>query len=910
MTRTSLLSIAAAAALAVQPLLAGVAAANQIGVTAAVQPDATGTPPNRGVRVLQIGVDMFANERVETGPEGKTQLVFLDGTALSIGPNSDLTLDEFVYDPAARTGSLVMSSTKGVFRLVGGAISKKTPITIRAPNATIGIRGGIALVSIEPGGQVDASFLFGIGLTVTTPNGQQTVDRPGSAVMVRPGKPIQVAMAGSPQLGRTLGKLEGSRTRQAPTATPKVQDSDIAKSQIGSLASRQAPNSRLAVQPKGGPQRGRPGFTAGGGPGAGPGPGGLPLPGLLDPLGNLLDRPPPLFETTSALSDSTLTSTSTAGGPVPRGGLFVSGDPVTGEADGLTPDGVFDPARYRPFANALFDGGIFAGAAAGDPIRLPLQPGSFSFAATAAGGTLSPIGPVGGSAFVAPDLSFAYYALVNGGGERAAVFAGVPSVGQGAPLQAFTLIPGFPDTGGIPFLLDGFGGDIPVGATRPLFWIFNPSEGAFAGPSTRSVWGTVAISGNGPTQRSAIVGALAKAFFDPALGKDVFGGVAQGFARDGGSGAAIDSRSGNSVVPDGTGVWSFGAKGIGTEYFVTGSDRYAGTSRVPSQVSANLFNQPGAARGYQQQVAGATPVPAGIGQQRSARTLHGFAAALADERDPLSPSTPVAPLTLTNTNASASALTLVTDPATNRAFMSMDLSGNQGQVELFFGDPTAGGASDRSAFVDDQVFALREAAGGGRLQGSIAANVDAVALSNYFWADRAAVPSGVALCACGFMTWGFWAADIVPANPSSGAHAFRTTLAGFVAGELPAAGDIPATGTATYAGHAMADVKNPAGAQYVAFGNFQQTWDFGQRIGTATISGLDGATYEAIVGSGNGRDLIGSLSGVSAGATGRSGGYAAAFFRNGADAAGGIGGAFTLSGGDGYQAAGVVVGQR
>ena len=42
---------------------------------------------------------------------------------MSIGPNSDLTIDEFVFDPNTNTGKLAMSATRGVMRYIGGGVA-------------------------------------------------------------------------------------------------------------------------------------------------------------------------------------------------------------------------------------------------------------------------------------------------------------------------------------------------------------------------------------------------------------------------------------------------------------------------------------------------------------------------------------------------------------------------------------------------------------------------------------------------------------------------------------------------------------------------------------------------------------------------------------------------------------------
>jgi len=69
---------------------------DRVGVTAAVNPQAEGTPPQRASRTLNVGLDMIRNELIVRGPEGNTQLLFVDCSALTIGPNADLMLDEFV----------------------------------------------------------------------------------------------------------------------------------------------------------------------------------------------------------------------------------------------------------------------------------------------------------------------------------------------------------------------------------------------------------------------------------------------------------------------------------------------------------------------------------------------------------------------------------------------------------------------------------------------------------------------------------------------------------------------------------------------------------------------------------------------------------------------------------------------
>jgi hypothetical protein len=86
---------------------------------------------------------------IKTDVDSATEIIFLDQTKLSLGPESSLTLDSVVYDPDPEKSAFVATATKGVFRFVTGNLPKKS-YTIHTPSATIGIRGTIFQLSILP----------------------------------------------------------------------------------------------------------------------------------------------------------------------------------------------------------------------------------------------------------------------------------------------------------------------------------------------------------------------------------------------------------------------------------------------------------------------------------------------------------------------------------------------------------------------------------------------------------------------------------------------------------------------------------------------------------------------------------------------------------------------------------------
>jgi hypothetical protein len=176
-------------------LVGPAAAQSKVGVTSATDGDPLGKPPAENERVLRIGIDVQANEVITTRANDRAHLVFLDGTALTVGPEARLIIDKFVYDPNTKTGDLAITASQGVLRLVGGKISKTNPITINTPAGTIGIRGGIGMFGIG-GGKTTAAFLFGNSMTVTGGGQTQTMTRPNSFSVINNG--------GSPSLPSLL----------------------------------------------------------------------------------------------------------------------------------------------------------------------------------------------------------------------------------------------------------------------------------------------------------------------------------------------------------------------------------------------------------------------------------------------------------------------------------------------------------------------------------------------------------------------------------------------------------------------------------------------------------------------------------------------------------------------------------
>jgi len=85
---------------------------------------------------------VFLGDRVNSRIGASLQVLLKDNSTFTVGPQCDMVIDEFVYDPNKKTNSLSAKVKKGMFRFTSGNISKSNPdqINVTTPTATMGIR--------------------------------------------------------------------------------------------------------------------------------------------------------------------------------------------------------------------------------------------------------------------------------------------------------------------------------------------------------------------------------------------------------------------------------------------------------------------------------------------------------------------------------------------------------------------------------------------------------------------------------------------------------------------------------------------------------------------------------------------------------------------------------------------------
>ena len=91
-------------------------------------------------RPIEPGDPVAANNTIQTDARGRAAFRFVDDTRLSVGPNSNVRLDKFVFDGDTNPSSFVIRATRGLLRFSTGR-GEHEAYRIQTPAATIGVRG-------------------------------------------------------------------------------------------------------------------------------------------------------------------------------------------------------------------------------------------------------------------------------------------------------------------------------------------------------------------------------------------------------------------------------------------------------------------------------------------------------------------------------------------------------------------------------------------------------------------------------------------------------------------------------------------------------------------------------------------------------------------------------------------------
>ena len=174
---------------AAQPAAAGTVAA-LIG-TAVVTRHATGE-----AGPLTVGAELFEGDRIRTDTGARLRLRLRDGSVLTCGEATGLTLDRALYAPEQVSRSFLVRVSFGIARAVVELLASPAAFEMQTNTAVISARGTEWISEAQPG----ATAILGLEGEVTVRS--DDLDVPGS-VTLGPGEGVTVE-AGAPPPAPTV----------------------------------------------------------------------------------------------------------------------------------------------------------------------------------------------------------------------------------------------------------------------------------------------------------------------------------------------------------------------------------------------------------------------------------------------------------------------------------------------------------------------------------------------------------------------------------------------------------------------------------------------------------------------------------------------------------------------------------
>jgi len=179
------LTVVAMTFLACLACLAGsqTAAQEAIGAVSRIQGEASATRDG-ATRRLGLNTSVFLKDVVSTGETARLEVTFADNTRLTLGEKAKLTLDTYVFNPAAGSGTIKFGLV-GAMRFLSGQVSKlaNSDVSVTTPVASLGIRG-----TEFWGGPIDNQalgvFLIEGAVSVSNAAGEQILSRPGQGTNI------------------------------------------------------------------------------------------------------------------------------------------------------------------------------------------------------------------------------------------------------------------------------------------------------------------------------------------------------------------------------------------------------------------------------------------------------------------------------------------------------------------------------------------------------------------------------------------------------------------------------------------------------------------------------------------------------------------------------------------------------
>lgn len=96
------------------------------------------------------GMKVLVDDEILTAKDSSVGVVLVDGTRLSIGPNSQTRMSEISFNGTTQEGNILIKLYRGSLRMITGLIAANNPNAVKVvtPTSVVGIRGTDFIVQV------------------------------------------------------------------------------------------------------------------------------------------------------------------------------------------------------------------------------------------------------------------------------------------------------------------------------------------------------------------------------------------------------------------------------------------------------------------------------------------------------------------------------------------------------------------------------------------------------------------------------------------------------------------------------------------------------------------------------------------------------------------------------------------
>jgi hypothetical protein len=127
-----------------------------VGTVATLQGSAFVTH-NNAATAIHLSDSIYKGDVLRTGPNGTIGITFDDDTTFTLKPNSQIAVDDFVYQTGGSNNAATFNILAGTAAFVAEEVAHTGTMKIDTPTSTLGIRGTTGLVEVPENGSANAA---------------------------------------------------------------------------------------------------------------------------------------------------------------------------------------------------------------------------------------------------------------------------------------------------------------------------------------------------------------------------------------------------------------------------------------------------------------------------------------------------------------------------------------------------------------------------------------------------------------------------------------------------------------------------------------------------------------------------------------------------------------------------------